>query len=292
MSQDQRRSPVSATRFADEMVAMLESFAQACTLPEVVALHLPPAPTAGEERGEFCALELADGSLGVSYVLLDDTLQALRTAGGHGELRGADPLALARRYAQADPTGRTLGFAAVNALTRCLFDRAGFAPPAATDSIGALDPHPGDRVGMIGLFMPLLPRIVARGARITVIELREELAGPLEGFEGCEVTLDDRALEGCRQVLSTGTLLLNDTLDRMLARCAGAERFAMVGPSVGCLPDGLFARGVTSIGGSWIVDGTGFVEALRAGERRGDSARKFTLTPAGYPGFDTLVARL
>ena len=40
----------------------------------------------------------------------------------------------------------TLGFAAVNALTRELFDRARFVPPTATDSIGGIDPQPGEQI--------------------------------------------------------------------------------------------------------------------------------------------------
>jgi hypothetical protein len=34
--------------------------------------------SASDGKGEFCALELDDGSLGLSYVLLDDTLARLR----------------------------------------------------------------------------------------------------------------------------------------------------------------------------------------------------------------------
>jgi hypothetical protein len=65
-------------RFATEYLAQLERLAQHMVLPRVQALHLPPDPAPGQSRGEFCALELDDGSLGLSYVLLDDTLAQLR----------------------------------------------------------------------------------------------------------------------------------------------------------------------------------------------------------------------
>ena len=84
----------------------------------------------------------------------------------------------------------------------------------------------------------------------------------------------------------------NDTLDRMLSHCRKARQFVMIGPTAGCLPDALFDRGVTALGGSWVVDGRQFVDALRAGESRGAAARKFALTPAGYPGFTGLMQRL
>jgi hypothetical protein len=84
-------------------------------------------------------------------------------------------------------------------------------------------------------------------------------------------------------VVSTSTLLLNDTLDRMLGHCRNARWFAMVGPSAGCLPDALFARGVTLIGGNWIDDGAGL--RRRPARWRIDQpfSTKTALTPTTTP---------
>ncbi|MBE0555417.1 MAG: hypothetical protein IH625_17185, partial [Rhodobacteraceae bacterium] len=54
--------------FAAEYLAQLEAFAALGPLPRVRALHLPPGRYAQDNRGEFCALELEDGSIGLSYV--------------------------------------------------------------------------------------------------------------------------------------------------------------------------------------------------------------------------------
>ncbi|WP_407277998.1 DUF364 domain-containing protein [Aromatoleum evansii] len=277
--------------FAETYLAQLERFAACGPLPRVRALHLPPAtvdPLPGD-RGEFCALELDDGSLGLSYVLLDDTLARMRAGEGGFALAGADALELARAYVGGSGIMRTLGFAAANALTRCFFDRAGYRPDTSADSIGGLDPQPGERIGMIGLFTPLIGRILKCGAQLTVVELKAELAGDRDGYR---VTLDPAELAGCGKVLSTSTLLLNDTLDHMLGYCRDARWFAMIGPSAGCLPDALFARGVTLLGGSWVHDRAGFVDALRSGGERGEYARKFAIAANAYPGFETLLARI
>jgi hypothetical protein len=275
------------TTVATEIVALLERLDAALALPRVAALHLPPASADGSKDGEFGALELEDGAIGLSFVLLGDTLAALR-AGGAGSPVGASAIDVARRYATHRGAARALGFAAVNALTRHLYDRAGFVPPSAGGSIGELDLAPGDHVGMVGLFPPLVPQVLATGARLTVVELRADLAGPRDGWE---VTLDPEALRRCNKVLSTSTVLLNDTLDEILARCAGAERVSLIGPGAGCLPDPLFARGVTLMGGSWIADPAAFKRALAGGDRWGRLAPKFALTRDGYPGFDALLAR-
>ena len=273
---------------ARELVGLLERLAVRGAPPKVKALHLPPLEAADSKNGEFCALELEDGALGLSYVLLDDTLARLHDAPERHALAGADPLALARDFAGPYGIRRTLGFAAVNALTRHLFDRAGFAPPRSTDSIGQMDPRPGEAIGMVGYFKPLAARIADVGARLTVLELKPELAGEKAGHR---VTLDPRDLAGCGKVLCTSTVLLNDTLDRVLAACPQARRFALIGPGAGCLPDPLFARGVTFLGGNWIADRAGFLEALATGESWGDHAWKFALTPEAYPGFDALLER-
>jgi hypothetical protein len=73
---------------------------------------------------------------------------------------------VARRYASADSFGRTLGFAAANALTRCLFDRAGFRPDASRDSIGQMDPRAGRADRHDRPVRPLLGRILESGARL------------------------------------------------------------------------------------------------------------------------------
>jgi len=275
--------------FANEYVDQLARIAERLSIPRIRALHLPPLTDGSRKWGEFCALELEDGSLGLSYVMLDDTLARLIEQRGSLGIEGGDALALARAYTDGPALRRTLGFAAANAITRHLFDRSGFAPGDSEDSIGGLAPGPGDHVGMIGYFAPIAGRIVEAGARLTVAELRTDLAGDQPGFE---ITLDPSRLAACNKILSTSTILLNDTLDTMLGHCASASRFAMIGPSAGCLPDALFARGVTSLGGTWIEDRAGFLDTLPSGASWSRFSRKCALTPEAYPGLEGLLARL
>lgn len=269
---------------ADHILQQLASALAGAPVPRVRALHLPPALWTGHKDGEFGAIELDSGALGLSYLMLGGTLAALagQPASAMAALAGQDALALARRWADGDtPADRALGFAAVNALSRHLQDAAGLAPPDAPDSIGGLAPQPGEHIGMVGFFPPLVKQVTARGARLTVLELRAELAG---SHPDCTVTLDPAALRSCSQVLMTSTVLLNHTLDTVLAHCSGASAIAMIGPGAGLLPDALLARGVTAVGGSWIVDGAAFKTALAQGRSWGASARKFVWTRASWPG--------
>ena len=84
-----------------ELVALLERLAKTLPLPNVRALHLPALSAAGTRDGEFCAIELDDGSPGLSFVLLGDTLATLRGRDPHTALAGTPVLELARRYADS-----------------------------------------------------------------------------------------------------------------------------------------------------------------------------------------------
>jgi uncharacterized protein len=275
---------------ANELLALLERFGARVALPKVRTLLLPPAAPPTSIAGEFCAIELDDGSLGLSYVLLDESTRRLvaRRSDADLGLEGADALAVARWFTDETGARRALGFAAVNALTRCLFDRAGFEPGPSGDSIGMVAPQPGDHIGMIGLFPPLVKHIVQSGARLTVVELRSDLAGQREGYR---VTTERAELAGCNKVIATSTMLLNDTLDDMLAVCTNARTFALIGPGAGCLPDPLFARGVTLVGGTWITDRETFRAALAAGSSWTAAARKAAIRRDDYPGFEALLER-
>jgi uncharacterized protein (DUF4213/DUF364 family) len=142
---------------------------------------------------------------------------------------------------------------------------------------------------MVGLFTPLLPLIEQSGAALTVLELQPALVREQERLR---VTLDPAALATCEQVVSTCSVLLNDTLDGVLAACRQARHVALVGPTAGCLPDPLFARGVHAVGGRRVTHRQDFLAAFQAGAKWGACAKKYVITPGDYPGVDALLARL
>jgi len=102
---------------AIELLDLLTCFGRKSTVPRVKAFHLPHPALAGNKDGEFCALELEDGSIGLSYVLLDDTLARLLSASGATAVVGANALEVAQRFVTGQGVERTVAFAAINALT-------------------------------------------------------------------------------------------------------------------------------------------------------------------------------
>ena len=272
---------------ASSYVALAERIAARLGSPRVRALHLPPQETGKD--AEFCALELEDGSIGFSFVKIGDVEPLLRKHPDIGAFAGMEAAVLARGYAGSDPAGKALGFAAISALSQQLFSRANWVPSPADDSLGEIEPRRGEHIGMIGLFRPLLARVKEAGARLTVLELRPELAGEHENYR---VTLDPADLASCEKVVSTCTVMLNDTLDAMLAACRNAGQLSIVGPTAGCIPDPLFALGVDTVGGRRVLDTAGFRDAFCKGERWGNFTCKYVIARQDYPGIDWLLERV
>jgi uncharacterized protein (DUF4213/DUF364 family) len=268
-------------------VGLAERISARLGSPRVRALHLPARDTVSGKHSRFCALELEDGSIGFSFILAGDTERRLRAGVSSDVYTGLDALVLARGYAQADPVNKAVGFAAINSLSQSLFSRATWVPQKAGDSLGQLEPKAGDHIGMIGLFTPLVARVGEAHARLTVLELKAELAGEQEGYT---VTLDPADLATCEKVVSTCTVMLNDTLDAVLDACRGATYLAMIGPTAGCVPDPLFDRGLDHLGGRRVVDVEGFRDAFCEGKKWGSFAYKYSISRQEYPGIDALLA--
>ena len=286
----------SPTRpLAHDLLAQLQAIAAHWPAPRVTRLHLPARPPGETPRdAEFCAIELEDGSFGLSYVRLGDTLAVLQAAhgGGAAPLAGADPLQLVAELAAGGPVARAVALAAANALTDSAWRRAGYEPPAAADSLGEVPLGPGDHLGMIGFFTPLVARVQAAGARLTVVELDADTVTRQQArFPGVRVTLDRRELAPCQVVVGTSTMLLNDTLDAMRAATPAARHFAVIGPSAGLWPDPLFARGVTLQGGTRVVDRAGLRDAMARGQPWGPYTRKFAIARDRWPGWRALIGR-
>ncbi len=270
---------------ARRCVQIAREIAAAVPVARIERLFLPQLRPDPPQSGEFGALVLVDGSVGLLFVLLDETLAELRERGVPAQLRGSDPVAIAERFASAEPLERAVGLAALNALGQCVLRRAGYLPPAP-DSLAGIAPAPGDHIGMVGYFPPLVARLRGTGIPLTVIELKRELIGREDNVE---VTDDPRRLRGCNKVLCTSTVMLNDSLDAILAQCTGASQIAVIGPGAGFLPDPLFERGVSAVGGNAVLDHQDFLRRVARDEPWGDSARKYCIYAADYPGYRALL---
>lgn len=259
----------------EALLACAEAACEAAAPPAVAAVYLPePCPNPARDA-EFGAVMLEDGSAGLYYAWLGPDQQGMAEKFPAATLVGMPALALAARYLDDDIATRSLALAAINALTSWAWRRQGHVPPAATDSLCGVALSPGETVGFIGNFPPLVRRLREQGHPVRVVERKAHM---LQEAPGLVITLDPAVLVDCPVVFGTAAMLLNDSLDDMLPWCRSAREIALLGPTAGCFPEPLFARGITRIGGLQLLDAATAIQRMREdGKWQADCARRFLL---------------
>ena len=119
------------------------------------------------------------------------------------------------------------------------------------------------------------------GARVTVVELQEQL---VRNEPNLEVTLDTSKLANCSRVIITGTTLLNHTIDNILGYCTNADQILMVGPTASCIPQPLFDRGITLMGGYQVTETDRFIDNWRAGKKWRQCGFRYSVSKAEQAG--------
>jgi len=142
---------------------------------------------------------------------------------------------------------RALGLAAANALIHLP------APAGEEDTISLMALRAGERVAMVGLFRPIVPRIESTGVRLSVIE-RDTSAQERR-----------QALGACDVAIVTATTLLNGTLEEVLNELGRPRHVALIGPSTPLCEEIFRGTPVTHLGGSAIVDGAAVLQVISRG---------------------------
>ncbi len=255
--------------------------------PKITRAVIPPFFPGGQpRRAEFMALALEDGSVGISFVLVDDDF-----SGEYEEIRerglvGRDPVELALRLGSDNQGDNMVGMAALNAIHQHAMSKTGVKFDYTTDAFGLLDIGKEDKLGMVGFFPPLVPMAEEKGADLVVLERRERVVKENPKYK---VSLDPACLRDRNKVLVTSTTVLNGTIDEVLENTGAADMVSVLGPTAGYFPDPLFERGVDVVGGRQITDPGTVLDNMEAGKRWGPGARKYCWLRSDYPGMDALV---
>lgn len=277
---------MSPTSINSDYLDLAERLDIALKHPVINGLYLP-APVPDETfRDEFGFVFLDDGSIGPFYVSMGDILQNLWRRYAEPSRVNKPASGFLQGFVQQDITQRALAVGTYNAMSAACMRQAGFVPPERAPQSGLDAIDDGDRVGMVGYFCPLVDRLVARGCEVVMLELAPER---LTGRDDITLTSSVEDLLDCRLVLCTASTLINDTLQPLLNVVAGKVPVELVGPSGSGLPDPLFSRGVTSVGGILFDDRDRLVELLEHGESWGAAGRKYQLAPYTYPGINSLL---
>ena len=269
-------------------MSITERVSRKFTIPAIREIYMPEPRPSPEKDAEFGIVELEDGSAGLYYAWLGDSQRGMNERFDIDDIVGQNPLTLANSYLGRLEDERSLGLAAINAVTHSVLRQCGFSVNTAGNSLGGMKFKHDDYVGMVGYFPSLINKIRDMNINLTVIEKKSRF---LMRDTDVEVTLDIKKLHLCNKIIVTAATMLNDTIDEVLGYTRQAEMVIVLGPTAGFFPDPLFERGVTAVGGSRIVDADVAINRLRNEKGLGDCARKYIIYKDAYPGIDRLIQR-
>jgi len=185
-----------------------------------------------------------------------------------GKLAGRPAADLAREALSAHGIRRAVGIATVNALADYCWRRrpdpeVELCP--GVDAFDATEIGDGDKVVVVGAFVPFLKELKRRGQPFLVLEQDPATlkADELPFFRPAEQAAE--ILPTADVALITGATLVNNTLEDLLALARPATRVTIVGPTVGMLSDAFFARGADVLGCVRITAPDAFLDLLAEG---------------------------
>ena len=164
----------------------------------------------------------------------------------------------------------TLGLGAANALTNHQIDGA-----QEGDILKVLNIHPGDEVGMVGYFAPMVPELKKRVKHLTIFEKREQPG---------EILPEEAAFEWlpkCQIALITSTTILNNTIDPLLKAAASCREVVLLGTSTPLVSEAFKDTPVTMLSGVEVIIPKGILQIVSEGGGTRDFknfVRKLNLT--------------
>ena len=245
----------------------------------------------------FTGVKLSNGAAGTSATPIKSIPEAVCSPSSvvampfPGKLRGRGAADVAREALSGHGIRRTIGIATVNALADCCWQRRPHPNVElrhGVDAFDATDIRHGDNVVVVGAFVPFLKELKRRGHAFLVLEQHPATlkADELPFFRPAEQATE--ILPIADVALITGSTLVNNTLEHLLALTRPDARVTVVGPTVGMLPDAFLARGADVLGCVRITEPDAFLDLLAEGGSGyhffGRSAQKVVLArrPAGF----------
>jgi len=223
----------------------------------------------------YAGVRLDNGQMGLAALLLHELppgCSVFSHTHGHSRHRQGD----SKEGAVGDPTAGTLAGSKASSLLRFLVEgknplekalglataNAVFCPDTSgddRDTLSIMNLTPQDRVAMVGLFTPMVPKIEATGATLSVIE-RDPARMKIPGREERE-----KILRECTVAIITATTLLNDTLEEVLADLGEPRHVAVLGPSTPLCPEIFGGTPVNHLGGAIVRDADKIMRIISEG---------------------------
>lgn len=207
----------------------------------------------------FTAVQLAGGACGVARSELASELSGTtnhqRNLGefSPGRLKGRAILDVLN-HPDDRPLFASMKLAVLNALSARIIAQGDYKVVTGRDPIEWIDASAGRTVTIVGAFQTYMDKLAEQPCKLQVLELDPNAIPERHRRLYMPAEQAAQILPGSDAVILTGSTLVNDTLDGLLALISANAFTVLVGPSSGLLPDVLFRKGIDLIGTIRIID--------------------------------------
>lgn len=240
----------------------------------------------------FTGVKLSDGSGGICATLNKDVPDAVCCPSSSaqisppGKLRGRKAVEFLGDLAARSPLKRVLAIAVLSALCAAARKTAppvGYGIRRGVDALDAIEVSPDAHVVIVGAFVPVIRAMKSRGQSFRILEkdpatLKADEMPFYAPAEAAPVEVPKADV-----LFITGTTLINDTLEAILAAAKPGARIVVVGPTASLAPEALFRRGVCVVGGVEVTDPDLLLDLLAEGGSGyhffGRAADRIVMTP-------------
>jgi uncharacterized protein len=239
----------------------------------------------------YTFVELDNGIMGVCFTPRSDSGSCTHYQSA-GTLSGKPVLQLAELMGSVHPLERSVGVAAVNALSHTIMEQHPEQFRFSKDDFLNLLPfndHESNKVGMVGHIGPFVPFLKKKADALVVMDDNPALetgimhpGHPVTMGAGYIVSRDIRDLKDADIVIITGSSAAVGGFEAALDAAKSARFIGVVGPSAGWLPQPAFRRGVHAVAATRVTDLAGARRTILEGGGTPqfiDYGRKYTLIP-------------
>lgn len=203
----------------------------------------------------YVGVKLDNGAAGLAAVLPENSIRGCTVLKEAGTYVGSPAVETLKYLITANNSlHRSIGLATANALvlpeTEDTEDR---------EATTYLNLRPNEKVAMVGLFSPLVERIRATGATLTIIEKNPERIELLSSEN------KKKALKNCDVTIITATTLLNNSFEETINLLSAPRSVVLMGPSTPLVPEIFVDTPVTHLGGALIIDSTKVFQIISEG---------------------------
>ena len=172
----------------------------------------------------YTAVQLDDESVGVAFTIRGGPGGGCSVLGGRRPLAGGSAERLLGFLESDHPLEAAVGLATANAMANR--PHPDFSSGDVLDSVELLS---SDKVGMVGYFSPVMPRLKKVVAEILIFELSDYKSSCQDALLPAGEAIE--RLSECQAALLTATALVNHTMDDLLVAAEHCREVVVLGSS-------------------------------------------------------------